>query len=1263
MNSWYVTANDIKNWTATNKRIAEETLPLLIKKLILASCDPKSIDFPIGDSVSISGWDGMLEVHKGNEFVPEGKSGWEFGTNSDVKGKADDDYKKRLINPEPFKLGETTFVFVTSRLWTTKNKWVAGRLLENKWKDIKGINAETIQNWLEKCPAVHRWFAEFIGKRCADIWDTEQAWENFSSITAVKLKGEFFLYDREDELSTLKNSLNNLPGVYRVKAKSKNEAYGFILSSILTDEFLKASCLVVKSQSAWNLMASSKQSLILIPLGFQPDGIGTAISNGHRVLYAVDDKDNRDTCVVLTHQQRLLREAAIIRLGFNEEQARNIYKDTKGYFEPLLRHGLMEPIDYIELSWLHNTSLDILYSIFYATEWDESSNNDRQILCILSGMSYEELEKGVIKLSKVDDPPIRKIGSIWQVVSKMDLWLHIAPLIAKPYIDRFCNAVTEVMLDADPSYNLPSEERYMASVKGAVPRYSNNVKHGLIDSMAILSVYGDEFASELGGDKPSQIINYLLHKIFTQNNNTHFWYSIKDFTSIIAEAAPDAFLEAVEVDSEGDDSPILGLFKSEGDGVFGGCYHSGLLWGLELISLNKKYLARVSQCLARLCQIDPGGRWSNRPFSSLVNIYLGWINNISATHEEKLKVLSKVLIPQYPDIAWKLMLQLLIGKTRNTSGICKPDYREWRFGSNRKITKYEYFKYTEKIVDLLLIEANNNVEARMVDLVDSLNSYNKRQQDEVIQKMLSIDINKISNDSREKIISKIRGILSNHREFSDADWAWPSELLDCLEQVYNYFSYNDLVKKNSFLFDDYRPKLIIPIRRKELTYEEREEIVRKNRISAFEAIYKELNIKGVLELLKECKFKHLVGSTAFESSVSEEVQKLAFEWLEQDGNQAEFAKSFITALAYHNLEYAEKVVKEHSEWSPIKRAKFLLCFPLKDSVLKIVDSLTESGVLQFWTNLNHYIISDKDPNLLSYISSKLLDNNRPLAAIVAFAQALHGEKDSSKLDTNIAITILKRIATNPSDINKISIENAKYDILETIKFLQEIENISKNDIQQIEWMYLKVFRFEDIEPRFLVESIIEDPSFFAQLVIWAYKAEEEESSTEDIDENILMQRAEISLELLGTVSILPGQKGKEINAEILSEWVECARRVTREAGRLKIGDDQIGAYLSRCPEGNDGIWPHESVRAVIEKVRSREFDSGFECAKINATGVTSRNPYDGGEQERALAKKYFTDAEEIQLVSPRTADILYSISRSYEWDAERQDNMVDLRYY
>ena len=199
MPGWFVTSNDIKVWTATDKRRAEEVLPLLVKNLIRASSKPKEIHFPSGNAVTTSGWDGILEVEEGNEFIPAGKSGWEFGTNSDVKSKADADYQKRTQSPKSLVPRGSTFIFVTSRPWTKKDAWVMAKKATGEWKDVKGINADTLESWLEVCPAVHRWFANLVGKRSGELWDLEQAWGALSNITELPLTTELFLTSREEQ--------------------------------------------------------------------------------------------------------------------------------------------------------------------------------------------------------------------------------------------------------------------------------------------------------------------------------------------------------------------------------------------------------------------------------------------------------------------------------------------------------------------------------------------------------------------------------------------------------------------------------------------------------------------------------------------------------------------------------------------------------------------------------------------------------------------------------------------------------------------------------------------------------------------------------------------------------------------------------------------------------------------------------------------------------------------------------------------------------
>ncbi len=1266
MSGWYVTTNEIRNWTETNKRQSEEKLPLLVKKLILASSQPTRIEFPSGDDIAIGGWDGILEVNEGNRFIPSGISGWEFGTNEGVKGKADEDYQKRVDEPDPFELDKTTFVFVTSRLWTKRDQWINEKKLDNQWKDVKGINAETLADWLEDCPSVHRWFSQVIGKRRPDdIWDIEEAWTAFKNKTSTPLTKDFLLHGREEESESLLNLISS-NAQHLIKSNSKKEAYGFILATLLNNEEANCRCLIIQSQQAWNDMAASKQSLILIPYEFLPDSVGLATAKGNTVLLAIDDKDTRKPSIELKRQTRLDREEGLKKLWSNDdkdrdEKARILYKDTKGFFDPLLRHNLLKAIDYQTPKWIEETSPDILFAILFASAWYNNNEHDRQAMEVLSGINYSEFEREIISLSKTSDPPIRKVGELWQVIAKIDFWLLIASQLADIYLEKLEAIVPVVLADENPAYDLPANQRYMASVVRAIPKYSPFLKQGVADSLALLSVFGDQFC-ELWSQKSSSLISYWISNVFNGNQSIKFWFSIQDCLTLLAEAAPNAFLSAVECALEGDEPLLLGLFKEEGNGSFeGGCYHSSLLWALELISWDKQYLARVSQCLACLSTIDPGGKYLNRPFNSLVDIYLGWINNTSATHDERIQILINCLIPNYPDISWRLMIALLINHHESTTGICTPKYRDWHKNIERNTTISEFHKYVGKIVDLLLQELEKDVENRIIDLIDEFNSYTPEQTKRIIEKMLTVNVQELSDEQRGEIIKKLRNTLAHHREFSDAQWAWREDILIQLETVYHHFNFRDFIKANVFLFDAYLPSLIKPLNRRESRYQEQEVLFCQIRVSILEKIYREQGIDGIQELISKCSQPRLIGSTAFQSTFSNIFLPWVIEWLELEDKKGEFATEYCLNLVSSNYEMAKNLLLDNETWSPIKKAKILLCMPLNNETLELVEMIPEDGQKHFWSNRRYFFMKDESAKTSSTIASKLLEYDRPLAAIEAIAIALDERKDLHNLDNQIVFNILMRIVTNPTDSNGRFDNLVIYYITQAIEFLQNSETISEKDICLLEWFYLRGLKHEAFTPRYLIKNIIEDSNFFTQLVNWRYKIDSnQENVIEDLSDEFIAQRSEIAYDLLNQISALPGQQGNKIDESILKKWVQEVRESFKKVEKLKIGDNQIGYYLSKCPTGNDGIWPHESVRAIIEQIKSQEFEQAILCGHYNARGVTVRHPYSGGDQELSLAEKYTSDAQSLELMWPRTACLLRKFSQDYERDSRRLDNNVEI---
>lgn len=92
----------LSEWFNPWRRDAQEVLPQLVRKLIVATVPTDSlatIRIPAGDDILLPGFDGRVETLSGNLWVPEGLSVWEMGT-GDPSRKAAEDYAKRSADEQ-----------------------------------------------------------------------------------------------------------------------------------------------------------------------------------------------------------------------------------------------------------------------------------------------------------------------------------------------------------------------------------------------------------------------------------------------------------------------------------------------------------------------------------------------------------------------------------------------------------------------------------------------------------------------------------------------------------------------------------------------------------------------------------------------------------------------------------------------------------------------------------------------------------------------------------------------------------------------------------------------------------------------------------------------------------------------------------------------------------------------------------------------------------------------------------------------------------
>ena len=206
---------------------------------------------------------------------------------------------------------------------------------------------------------------------------------------------------------------------------------------------------------------------------------------------------------------------------------------------------------------------------------------------------------------------------------------------------------------------------------------------------------------------------------------------------------------------------------------------------------------------------------------------------------------------------------------------------------------------------------------------------------------------------------------------------------------------------------------------------------------------------------------------------------------------------------------------------------------------------------------------------------------------------------------------------------------------------------------------IPLFRYEPHPFKTLYRQLAADPQFFVELVSLAYRASDEAPS--EVNEQ-QKHHAHIAYRLLDSANVVPGmQDADQFDLTKLRTWVEEVRRTLTERKRGRVGDLSIGQLLSHANPGNDGIWPFEAIRELLEDLRSEDVEQGMILGIYNARGATWRSLSDGGNQERRLVEQCRIQAQTIHAQWHRTASMLRKLAQAYEEEAHMHDREAELR--
>jgi len=1253
----YVNGTDLAQWA--ERRVAQAMVPTLISKLVRASA-ADSLHFPSDEAVQLRGWDGTTYSRAGSEYVPKGHSGWEISTQREgIPGKATEDYEKRSRDPLGLSPAESTFIFVTPRSWPEKEKWVHERCAEGLWKEIRVYDGTDLVHWIELYPTVGVWLAAELEKHPSGVRQLKEVWEEWSLATQPALGEDLILSDRDEDSAAILRWLRAEASAMAVQAESAEEVAAFVYAAIkqlppeVAEHYFARSLVVADSEAARRLGGSSTPLLIAI---LDPEtGVPEAIAQkGHHVLAALGQEPGSVRVGrKLRRPSREGIEVALADAGVPDIESKRLARDASRSLAILRR--CMPASAFRMPKWALGTISRPLLAALLAGMWDDGCAADKLVMSRLSEMPYDAFTASITPFVGDFDSPLRKVGPTWKVASPRDAWFLLAGNLTSADIDRFQAATIDVFSTADPRYQLTTDDRWSASILGMKPVYSDALRHGMGETLILLALFGDQVTTV---QHAARYVDVVVRKLLRQADKERWWSLSCDF-QLLAEASPEEFLSAIDDSLDNDDPPIAALFGSDKSPLFGTSEHlSALLWALESLAWAPQHLLQVSLILAGLDQLDPGGRYLNRPAESLRTVFLLWDPQTNTSSKQRFKVIDRIR-KHYPDTAWKLMLGILPGSHDSFVPTARTRWRNFSINVREPVTLGLLSRDGLAVVDRLLEDVGLDA-GRWVALLDRWSDL-WTGREKAVQLLEEIAKGRAGKKDRELLRHKLRRVLHHNRSAKDASWAVSEADLAELDNIYQLLTPEDVIERISWLFDK---DVTLPEPSRDWGNDQKR--IEAERREGVRRVFEENGVDRVFDLARVVAEPICLGEAIVLSGIPQDAcHQILKETLgSEDQNEQLLGRSMVeTLLDIGAQEGAEGLFEQavREGWGDQAVLNILRSLPSSELAHKLVQRTGSACQAEYWLRVS--VVSTKgefsDP---SYAVDRLIEAGRARDAVHFIdRQAGRGCRFSSEL----LVRALMEASRQPiqGNVNCVADTTFQYSAVEIFKQLDEAGDIIPERVAELEWLYLAVFESSDRPPKVILAELASKPDLFVQVLSAVYKPGAESAIVDSRPESEDRARsiARQAYRLLHMWDVIPGSGADgSIDGAKLESWVKEARELAHRRGRRERADQEIGRVLSASAVDADGRWPVLPIRELVETMRSRELEAGFVIGKINRRGGTYRAASDGGRPERCLADQYRQWSQAVESEWLRTSRMLGELAKYYEDQAKDFDADAEL---
>ena len=1224
----------IENWARTVPAKAE--FPELVLRLVQASipsCQNK-VDIPIGSSTYMGGWDGWIDTKEGTTYIPQGLSGWEFGTEDLPQTKANRDYSTRTDaeNP-PYVMADTTFVFVTPYIWAKKDEWISEKKKEGKWKDIVVYDSDSLSQWLLMAPCVERWLALKVGARPATgYYTTEEKWDCFIyGNKPFQLTPEFYTCGRESVVRELERQFQSKqPFILGIEASSREEALAFILASGKQlskneQEIFKSKSMVVDEKTAFQELMNHHVNMCLIP---EVSDYGMAFSargNGHSVIVPLSQDDEFTSNKIklpVSNKNRLVD--ILVSYGINKPEAERLVRDNSCNIA-LIRKGLDFPP--FRADWQKTEDIRELIPALLLGKWSDGFKGDEEALALLAGKDYKEYHARLVYWSKLPVSPIINIGNAWRTTSPLSFWSTLSDTIKDEQTNLLSGLFEKVFVKSDNEY-------------------SSQIKKGILENLIIIALYGKGMGIVEDGQKWTDTqVGSLMN-----SDDPKKWVEFSDYMPLLAEASPSVFTNCVQSAITNHKDVMAVLFEEKESFITPESHHTNLLWALESLAWLPEYLQPVTEILLRLSEMDPGGRLSNRPFNSLTTIYLSWLPQTSVSLNRRLSVLDDCIKKSLP-MVWDLLVALLPQPNAVSMGTYHLKWREFGFEERKDVDYEEVFKTTEWIVEKMMSVFDGR-DANLGNLIEKMEPIPHSVRTKLID-WLPIAVEQIKDNEGAQTRKALRETLwYQNLDGIKNQYSFTGEELNKVNEAYEKLTPSDLGAKHLWLFEEDFPHLPQKFEKDpDDDYANIQQIVRIRK-EACDEMFENYDVDAVLKLKDKVKEPRTFGATLAQYHSREGLTDKVCNLL-GNGQDLHFVGGYLCAL--ESIIGEEKMLSIYKEceakgFSANKLVEFLLCLSpvmslwlfVKNQNTNIQDAYWKKTQGCFWGPYK----DDVDYQITQFIEAGRAVDALNRSWIYA-----------NNLSTNLIQSLLNGVLYASTELNH------PLDHLALGRMMEEIHKRDDADqdlLLKFEWNFLPALLHghDDVCLDRIYSQLSKVPSFFVDLLTFLYKPDDGDDEETDTDEAIRGANASRAFHLFYHWDKIPyvSQEGV-VDVQGLTDWVKEALIIAKEKKRIIAAYIQLGGLFAHY--GEDG--EHASdLFSIMETIDSTLFFNNYRVGLFNKRGYTVRAPYEGGEIERGN-EFFFKDLHERYHVQyPKVAKVFKDLAVEYAEMAKQMDEEADL---